>query len=245
VDNKNKIARQTRHSGEESTGAKIYRLPYPEVKRNKKRSWRTFFPARKWMKKGRQISLIALTVLALLGAGAWSGKTFFNSPDVTSQTVVQEIHDLSYLTTAEAVVTTTLEGQDAYQFYNMKVPGTERFFHIDVPAKLLVGIDLTKLRPSDISIDGSNKQITVLLPRADFLQEPNIDIDKVKTFSSQEVFREKLTPEEQQHLLTRAREQIREEAAVSGVLQAAEDRAVKVLQQIYKPVGYQVNVAFK
>jgi hypothetical protein len=140
---------------------------------------------------------------------------------------------------------TTLEGEDVYRFYDIELPGTKRFFHLDVPAKVLVGIDLKKLSPSDISIDKNNRQITVVLPRADFLQEPNIDIDKVKVFSDEGIFREKMTPAEQQHFLTEAREKLRQEARESGVLQTAEDRAVRVLQQIYKPVGYQVNVAFR
>ncbi|WP_414631757.1 DUF4230 domain-containing protein, partial [Aneurinibacillus sp. UBA3580] len=48
-----------------------------------------------------------------------------------------------------------------------------------------------------------------------------------------------------QEFLVEAREKLRQEAKENGILQTAEERAVRVMQQIYKPVGYHVNVAFK
>jgi hypothetical protein len=245
VNNRDEILRQTRGSASERGGATVYQLPYGEELPKKKKRVRFRLPGLRWKKKTRNIAIAFALGVTIIGTGIWTGNALFGTPTMTSQTVVQEIRDLSYLTTAEAVMMTTLEGEDVYRFYDIELPGTKRFFHLDVPAKVLVGIDLKKLSPSDISIDKNNKQITVVLPRADFLQEPNIDIDKVKVFSDEGIFREKMTPAEQQQFLTEAREKLRQEARESGILQTAEDRAVRVLQQIYKPVGYQVNVAFR
>jgi len=247
VNNRDDMLRSRRDAGRGQRGATIYRLPYAEMEQGpkKKRKLRSWFPRSRWVKKTRNLAGAVIVGIAVLGTGVWAGNQWFGSPDVTGQTVVQEIRDLSYLTTAEAVVMTTLEGEDAYRFYNVELPGTKRFFHIDVPAKILIGIDLKKVTPSDIAIDQQNKQMTITLPRADFLQEPNIDIDKVKVFSEEEIFRKKMTPDEQQEFLVEAREKLRQEAKENGILQTAEERAVRVMQQIYKPVGYHVNVAFK
>lgn len=247
MNNKDEMLRPGRNEGRKHRGATIYRLPYAETEQaeKKKKTFRFAFPRLRWIKKTRNLIVAVVLGVTVLGVGAWAGSEWFGAPKVTGQTVVQEIRDLSYLTTAEAVMMTTLEGEDAYRIYNIELPGTKRFFHIDVPAKVLVGIDLKKVSPSDIAIDKQSKQITITLPRADFLQEPNIDIDKVKAFSDEEIFRKGMTPEEQREFLTKAREQLRQEAKESGILQTAEDRAVRVLQQIYKPVGYSVNVAFK
>ncbi|MBN6186760.1 DUF4230 domain-containing protein [Aneurinibacillus sp. BA2021] len=244
MNNKDDMLR-VREAEQGHKGATIYRLPYADTEQAPPKRPRFSFPWMRWTKKTRKWVMACVLGLAVIGAGIWAGSGWLEGPQVTGQTVVQEIRDLSYLTTAEAVMMTTLEGEDAYRFYNFELPGTKRFFHIDVPAKVLVGIDLKKVSPSDISIDESSKQITVTLPRADFLQDPNIDIEKVKAFSEEEIFRNKMTPDEQQAFLAEARAKLRREAKESGILQTAEDRAVRVLQQIYKPVGYRVNVAFK
>lgn len=247
MNNKDDMLRVRQEAEQGRKGATIYRLPYAQTEQTpqKRKRARFSFPRMRWTKQVKTWTAACVLGLAVIGAGIWAGSGWFGAPQVTGQTVVQEIRDLSYLTTAEAVMMTTLEEEDAYRFYDFELPGTKRFFHIDVPAKVLIGIDLKKVTSSDIVIDEANKQITVTLPRADFLQDPNIDIDKVKAFSEEEIFRKKMTPDEQQAFLTEARSQLRREAKASGILQTAEDRAVRVLQQIYKPVGYRVNVAFK
>ncbi|AMA71907.1 MULTISPECIES: DUF4230 domain-containing protein [Aneurinibacillus] len=245
MNNKDEILQRTRDSVNERGGATVYRLPYAEKEPEQKGRFRLKFPLLQWLNKWKKIVAFFVLGCIIIGSGIWAGSGMFGASRVTSQTVVQEIQELSYLTTAEVVMMTTLEGEDAYRFYNIELPGTKRFFHIDVPAKILVGIDLKKVTPSDIRIDETNKQITITLPRADFLQAPNIDINKVKVFTDEGIFREKMTPEEQREFLIRAQDKLRQEAVGSGVLRTAEDRAVRVLQQIYKPVGYQVNVAFK
>ncbi|WCN38299.1 DUF4230 domain-containing protein [Aneurinibacillus uraniidurans] len=254
MNSKEEIIRQVREMGSENRKATVYHLPYGEVEsesvqepvppKSKKKMWLLRVPGMRMWKKVRGF-LVAMVVGGLFVAGGMvMGDKWFSTP-MNSQTVVEEVRELSYLTTAEAVVTTTLTGEDAYKFYNMELPGTKRVVHMDVPAKLLAGINMKQVTENNISIDQASKQITILLPHASFLQEPNIDMDKVKLFSESGMFRRDLSPEEQQELLVEARSKLEQEAAESGVLQTAEDRAVRVLQQIYKPVGYRVNVAFQ
>ena len=253
MNNKEEIVRQVRGTGSENGKATIYRLPYGEIedepeaerKKPKKKMWLWRVPGARALKKARRW-LIAMAAGVLVIAGGFVvNEKWLGAPDVSSQTIVEEVKELSYLTTAEAVVVTTLEGEDAYKFYNLELPGTKRIVHMDVPAKLLVGIDLKQVTANDVSIDKANKQITVVLPHAGFLQEPNIEMDKVKMFSESGMFRRDLSPQEQQELLIQARGKLEQEAAESGIVRTAEERAVRVLQQLYKPVGYHVNVAFR
>lgn len=253
MNNKEEIVRQVRGTGSENGKATIYRLPYGEMehkpaverKKPKKKMWLLRVPGARLLKKVRRWLIAAAAGVLLAAGGFIAGDHWFATPTLSSQTIVEEVRELSYLTTAEAVVITTLEGEDVYKFYDMELPGTKRMVHLDVPAKLLVGIDLKQLAANDVSIDKENKQITVVLPHAGFLQEPNIEMDKVKLFSESGMFRRDLSPEEQQELLVQARGKLMQEAAESGIVQTAEERAVRVLQQIYKPVGYHVNVAFR
>jgi hypothetical protein len=241
LDNKQKV-RFTQEEHKKTSGAVIYHLPYEQVEQKKNR---TFLPGKKIIKKIRGGVIMAVIAVALIVGGGIAGKLFFVSTPIDSQTVIQEVRQLSYLTTAEAVMTTTLEGEQDYKWNTIKIPGTNRFYHMDVPAKVLAGVDLSKLKPGDISIDEDSKQITIVLPHAQFLQEPNIDISKVKMITQQGIFSKRFTPEEEKHFLVQARDKLRQEAAANGILPSAEDRAVKVLQQIYKPTNYSVNVAFK
>ncbi|BAU26726.1 uncharacterized protein DUF4230 [Aneurinibacillus soli] len=255
MNNKEEIIRQVRETGSENGKATVYHLPYGEIEpqsvsksvstKPKKKMWLFRVPGARMWKNMRRFLVVAVAGVLLVAGGIVVGNKWISTPDMNRQTVIEEVRELSYLTTAEAVVTTTLTGEDAYKFYDMELPGTKRVVHMDVPAKLLVGINLKQLTANDISIDQINKQITIILPHAGFLQEPNIDMDKVKLFSESGMFRRDLSPSEQQELLVQARGKLEQEAAESGVIQTAEDRAVRVLQQIYKPVGYHVNVAFQ
>ncbi|WCK53984.1 DUF4230 domain-containing protein [Aneurinibacillus sp. Ricciae_BoGa-3] len=241
MDNKQKI-RYAREDDKKTSGAVIYRLPYDQVEQKKIRA---LLPGKKTIKKIRKGVIMAVIAILLMAGGGIAGKLLPVSSPVDSQTIIQQVRQLSYLTTAEAVMTTTLEEEQDYTWNNLKIPGTNRFYHMDVPAKILAGVDLSKLKPGDISIDQDSKQITIVLPHAQFLQEPNIDISKVKIITQQGIFSKRFTPNEEKRFLTEARDKLRQEAAANGILPSAEDRAVKVLQQIYKPLNYSVNVAFK
>ncbi|WP_027416948.1 DUF4230 domain-containing protein [Aneurinibacillus terranovensis] len=248
MDNKDKVRlirsdKRVQSNKRETSGAVVYHLPYKEMKR--KKTFRDWLPGGKWGEKVRRVGWMALLAVVLMLSGALADKAFFSQPPVTGQAVVQDVRELSYLTTVQAIMTTTLEGEDAYKWFNVKLPGTDRFFHFDVPATILAGVDLTKLQLQDVSIDKDNKQITLMLPHADFLEQPNIDIDKVKSYTNQGIFRPKMTFAEEKQFLAQAREKLRQQAAANGILATAEDRAVKVLQQIYKPAGYHVNIAFR
>jgi hypothetical protein len=191
--------------------------------------------------------LFAMLVLAALGYGSWSAYTaVFEQP--TREMFVSGVRDMATLATAEAYVMTTVEGKDNKLFgmdIPIDLPGTKRNYFIVIPAKLLAGVDLKNLSADDVQIDHGQKKVTITLPHATFVQE-SIQMDQVKMFTSEGLFRAPLSAKEGVDLLSQGQvmEKLRQEANAASVLKTAENNAEKALQGLYRNLGYDVQVVF-
>ena len=195
---------------------------------------------------GVKIILLALVLVIITASGLWlfSGSTF--SKERT--TFVEQVQELATLATAEAHVKVILEQEDNKLFGRdimLNLPGTKREVLLVVPATIIAGVDLKGISSADIKVDEKAKELTIVLPRAVFIQEPAIQMDKVITFSDEGLFRGEVKWAEGFDLAAEAQEKIKEEAIEIGLLQTAEKSAGKVLKEFFSNLGYSVNVSYK
>src|SRR5690606_26176787 len=109
-----------------------------------------------------------------------------------STVFVENVQELSTLATAEAHVKVIIEQEDNKLFgeeINVNFPGTQRELLLVGPATVIAGVDLKGITSEDIKIDEKNKKLEMSLPPAAFIQEPAIQMEKVKTFSDEGLFR--------------------------------------------------------
>ncbi|MGZ4030882.1 MAG: DUF4230 domain-containing protein, partial [Tumebacillaceae bacterium] len=188
---------------------------------------------------------IALVAVVLFGGGL-AMSVVQQRP--STETIVTGVRDLSTLATAEAEVMTTLEGKDNKILgmdIALDIPGTQRAYFIVVPAKILAGVDLKKVTDRDVRVDQSSKTVELTLPHATFMNEA-VETDKVKVFTNEGLFRSATTAKEGFEFVSQATvlDKLKQDAETDGILQRAEDNAVKALQGFYSKLGYQVTVKF-
>jgi hypothetical protein len=191
-----------------------------------------------------------LTLLALLTL-TYSGWSLFdlNMNKPTASLFVTGVRELATLATAEAYVMTTLEGADNKLFGKtipLDLPGTKRTYMYVIPAKILAGVDLKQVGEEDVRIDHREKKVFLTLPHATFLEEA-VQVDKVRVFTEEGLFRSNTTAKEGLEMIAQAtvKEKLRAEAEAAGVLQTAERNAEQALGTLYSKFGYEVVVSFK
>ncbi|MFD1779972.1 DUF4230 domain-containing protein [Fredinandcohnia salidurans] len=195
---------------------------------------------------GARILLVAVLLIAVSAGSVWflSGSTLKKESTV----FVEDIKELATLATAEASVKTVIKQEDNKLFGNdlpIKVPGTKREVLLIVPGTVIAGVDLEGITADDIKVNEKEKVLDIVLPHADLIQEPAIQMDKLITFSDEGIFRGEVKWDEGFDLAAEAQKKIRKEAIEGGLLETAEKNAEKVLVGFFDNLGYTVNLTFK
>lgn len=139
---------------------------------------------------------------------------------------------MSDLATAEYVVTKIIKASDDKTWYK----AGDRKILMTCKATIVAGIDLSKLKEDDFSIDGES--ITITLPRAKLLYI-NIKPEDIKTaYEEVSLFRTKFTSQEKNQLALQAENQIKESVPSLGVLVTAETNASLFVDNFLKNLGY-------
>ncbi|GAA0335019.1 hypothetical protein GCM10008967_27310 [Bacillus carboniphilus] len=186
----------------------------------------------------------SLLVVIITGIGLFTGSTFKKE----STPFVEHIQDLATLATAEAHIKVILEQEDNKLFgkdIKWNIPGTKRELLLVVPATVIAGVDLQEIRKNDVQVNEKKKEISIVLPQATFIQPPAIQMDQVKTFSDEGLFRGQVEWAEGFDLAAEAQATIEKEAIEVGLLEKAEISAEKVLNEFFGHLGYTVNVSYK
>lgn len=196
--------------------------------------------------RGLKISLIALLLLVIGSVGIWlaSGSTFKQESTI----FVEQIQELATLATAEAHVKVVIEQEDNKLFGNdisVNLPGTKRELLLIVPGTVIAGVDLKEITSDDIRVNDNEKELEIVLPRATLIQDPTIQMDNIKTFSDEGLFRGEVKWDEGFDLAAIAQEEIKKEAVEIGLLETAEESAKKVLEGFFGNLGYTVKLTFK
>lgn len=204
-----------------------------------------FFP----LLKVTQLFIFIIVILLAFIAGSVISKLGLFSQSAKSEnvTIVEGIQELATLATAEAMVTTVMKEEDNKLFgqeISMDIPGTKRTIFLVVPATVIAGVDLQSITEQDIQIDEKTKKLTITIPHAEIIQDPSIQMDKIQTFSDEELFRSDVDWNEGYQLANEAKTKIIEEAKTLGILKKAEQGAIKVLTNFLTNLGYDVTVKF-
>lgn len=192
--------------------------------------------------------LSILVVVLIVGiVGLWK-VAFPKEPVIKTGAYIEQMKDLSTLATSQAFVKTILEKEDNEIFgkgIETNIPGTKRKILLVVPGTLTAGVDLSAITADQLEIDEEEKSIHILLPKAEYLQDPSIDFDKVETYSVSGIFRGDVKWEEAYSLMDEAKEIMKEEAVEQGILIKAEENTQKTLKEFYGRLGYSVQVSFE
>lgn len=187
-----------------------------------------------------------LIAAVLFVASAWlfTGSTFSKE----STTFVEQVQELAVLATAEAHVKVIIEQEDNKLFgkdISIDVPGTKRELLLVVPATVIAGVDLKAVTSDDVNVDEKERRMDITLPHAEFIQDPAIQMDQVRTFSDEGLFRSETKWDEGFNLAAEAQDEILAESKTIGLLQTAENNAEKVLKEFFGNMGYKVDISFK
>ncbi|WP_404284007.1 DUF4230 domain-containing protein [Exiguobacterium aurantiacum] len=200
------------------------------------------------IKKRRYGVILSVTLLTvLLGSMATWFFVGNASKDKTSVTVDQ-VREIATLATAEAHLSATIE-EESNELLGIKLPfnlaGTKQKILLVVPGTVIAGVDLKGITSEDIDVNEETKQLTIVLPKASFLQEPAIDMSDVAHVSDEGVFRGEVTFDEGTVLMEKAQQDIKDMAVEIGLLDTAEQNAEKFLIGFFDNLGYEVSVTFK
>lgn len=190
--------------------------------------------------------LIVILAAMVVGAGVllFTGSTLKKG----STTFIEQVQELATLATAQAHVKVVIEQEDNKLFgkdIQVDLPGTKRELLLVVPATVTAGVDLREVTEDDIKMDEGKKVIEIILPHAKFIQEPAIQMDKVRTFSDEGLLRGETKWDEGFDLAAEAQDQIKAESIEIGLLQTAEQNAEKVLKEFFGTIGYSVEISYK
>lgn len=193
-----------------------------------------------WMTSGIVVVAITLTF--------WFVHSITNGQKQTVGAVVEKISDLNELTTAEAYTKVVIERENNKIFgqeINLDIPGTKQKILLIIPGTVRSSIDLKKLNDSDVKIDDEQKIITIILPKPEINQQPTLDLDQVKIFSSEGLFRGEATIKEGFSLSREAQRLMVAEATAQGLIERSKKNAEKSIQDLYSLVEYKAVIQFK
>lgn len=162
--------------------------------------------------------------------------------------VVEKISNLNELTTAEAYTKVVIERENNKIFgqeINFDIPGTKQKLLVIIPGTVRSSVDLKQLSKSDVKINEDKKTIDITLPMAEIEGEPSLDLDKVKIFSSEGLFRDEATIKDGFSLSKEAQNKMVEEATEQGLLERANKNAEQAIEDLYSLVNYKATVHFK
>ncbi|PIC57737.1 hypothetical protein CSV80_07300 [Sporosarcina sp. P12(2017)] len=161
---------------------------------------------------------------------------------------VERVQELQQLTTAEAYTKVLVKRTDNELFgqsIGVNFPGTKRNLLVVIPGSIKAGIDLSKITEQDMWVDEEEKRIELTIPKAEFLGGAELYFDKVEVYSVEGLFRGKADIKEGYELANEAKTLIMEEASEQGVLESAEQNAVKTLKDMFSFAGFRLDIEFK
>jgi RNA polymerase-interacting CarD/CdnL/TRCF family regulator len=153
---------------------------------------------------------------------------------------VLQLKELSELATVEYTITKIIKASDDQTWYKIG----DRKILMSCQARIKSGIDLSKLKADDITIDGD--KISLVLPSATILSI-NIRPEDIRT-EYQEVgfLRSDFTAAERNLLMSQGESQIRNNIESGGILETAESNASLFIGQFLRQLGYQkIDIRFE
>jgi uncharacterized protein DUF4230 len=169
-------------------------------------------------------------VAMLRGAAGGLGMGRKAEPTVSQQIVVERLRAVAKLVASEMTL------RDVVTYEQTQFRSTKRSLLV-VTARVAAGIDLS--HDTDVRIDSAEKRITVTLPPAQIM---SVDVVNVTTYDEHAGLWNPFRPEDRDAIQLRIRTQMAAAARQSGILEHADQSAVKVLTELLARDGYTVEV---
>lgn len=182
-------------------------------------------------------------VIVVLGLAAFTGALMVRrtsalmdsvgrpaEPVMTQQLVVERLRAVAKLVATEMTL------RDVVTYEQTRFGSTKRVLLV-VTGKVAAGIDLE--HGTDVRIDSAAKRVTIALPPAQIF---SVDVLNVTTYDERAGLWNPFQPEDRDLIQRRIRGQLVGAARASGILEHADQSAVKVLTELLGRDGYSVEV---
>jgi len=193
-----------------------------------------------WLLAGALFSLAVITLLVWLTTGAGlvrliaslrGGGTVIQA---TQPTVVRQIQQLQRLETVRYTMDKIISGERD-SAYLPKFLVSDRLLLV-VHGEVIGGVDLSKLRPSDVTVQG--RTVTVHLPNPEILVT-RVDNAKTRVYSRDTGLFSSPDPNLESEVREEAERQLQQAAQQDGILKTAQDNARSALITILKGLGFE------
>lgn len=155
---------------------------------------------------------------------------------------IEAISSMKEIGLVEYRVRKIIKADDQGEWYKIG----DRMILLSCTAYLKAGIDLSEFSPDDVEADRKKGMVTVTLPHARLL---SIDIPPSEIrqeWDQVTLLRWPFSAKERNELLRQGERQIRGSVPSLGILQKAEENAVKFFKGAFSELGFNdVNVVFK
>jgi Protein of unknown function (DUF4230) len=160
------------------------------------------------------------------------GRSLFgkSEPVMTQQFVVERLREVAKLVSSEMTL------RDVVTYEQTQFRSTKRTLLV-VTARVSAGIDLRT--NTEVHIDSSAKRIVISLPPAQIM---GVDVVNMTTYDEQAGLWNPFTAEDRDVIQGRIRSQFLTAARQSGILQHADESAMRVLTDLLTRDGYTVQI---
>jgi hypothetical protein len=191
------------------------------------------------------ISLGAVLTVVLVGALVWlssglgllhlmgmlrGGRTLIN---VDQPTVVRQIQQLQRLETVSYTMDKIISGEHANAYLPKFLAG-DRLLLV-VHGEVVAGINLARLQPSDVAIEG--QKVSIHLPAAEVFST-RIDNARTKVYSRDTGLFSSPDPNLESEVREEAERQLQQAALQDGILKTAADNARSTISGMLKGLGF-------
>ncbi len=152
---------------------------------------------------------------------------------------VMALQQMGDLASVEYVVTKIIKANDNKTWYK---PGDRKIL-MSCKATLTAGVDLSAIKPEQISADG--KSISLVLPHAKMIALNIKPEDIVVEYEATDILRQPFNAEERNGLVLQAENQIKASIPALGILQTAETNSSLFVTNFLHRLGYEkISISF-
>ena len=156
-----------------------------------------------------------------------------NNTTVSHSVVVERVQKVAKLVSSETTLRDVIIYEDTWY-------GSTKRSLVVVTGKVLAGIDLKGTSP--VQIDEKARRITITLPQPGVL---GIEITEMKTYDEQRGLWNPFNAADRDALFQRAREQLEKTSGELKITETARQSARELLESMFTPNGYTVDVMFQ
>lgn len=179
---------------------------------------------------------VSVFMLVLCSTGAGISYYLINKQqDQQEASLLTSVKAISKLATVQHQYTDIFEWRDSKDFYLFKL---KKSILATGTATVLAGIDLES---SDMKVEKKGDLVKVVFPHAEVF---SVESDLHFT-GEQDVMFQRISLDDRNRLMLKAKENFRQTALEAGILRQAEDKATSQIRAFLTSLGYQSEITFQ